>query len=141
MRLALAVLSVLTLVACNAPVGSTATPSASLGPVQAFTVEASVQPAGSIRVEMTTYAFKPADIPLSPGRVVLYLVNTSPDIHSMALRNPAVSILDVVALSADVPGGHSAIFTIDNLRAGVYRVSCPITNHAVNGMTGTATMP
>jgi hypothetical protein len=62
-----------------------------IGPVQVSTVEASVQPAGSILVEMTNYAFKPA-----------------------TLRNPSVSILNVVALSAEVQPGHSAVFTIDN---------------------------
>ena len=40
---------------------------------------------------MTNYAFKPA-----------------------TLRNPAVSIPNVVALSAEVQPGHSAVFTIDN---------------------------
>jgi plastocyanin len=140
-RLLVAVASVVVLVTCNAPVGSTATPSASPGPVETSTVEASVQPAGSIRVEMTNYAFSPADIPLTAGRVVLYLVNSSTQIHAMALRNPAVSILNVVALSAEIQAGRSAVFTIDNLRAGVYRGTCPIAGHADNGMTGTATMP
>jgi uncharacterized cupredoxin-like copper-binding protein len=132
-------LTLVLVVACGAP--SAATPAASLGPVQYTTVESSVQPAGSILVEMTSYAFKPADIPLTVGKVVIYLVNPSTEIHSMALRNPAVSILKVIALSAEVPPGHSAVFTIENLPAAVYRVTCPITNHADNGMTGTATMP
>ncbi|HVD92305.1 MAG TPA: cupredoxin domain-containing protein [Vicinamibacterales bacterium] len=100
-----------------------------------------MQPAGSILVEMTNYAFKPADIPLKVGKNVLYLVNPSNEVHSMALRNPAVSVLAVVALSAEVEAGHSAIFTIENLPAGTYRVTCPITNHATAGMVGTATAP
>jgi plastocyanin len=89
---------------------------------------------------MTNYMFKPADIPLTAGNVVLYLVNTSNETHSMALRNPAVSILNVVALSADVGAGRSAVFTIENLPVGVYRMTCPIYNHADNGMTATATV-
>ena len=137
----LAVVSSVVLMTCSPAVSSTTTPSASLGPVQFSTVEASVQPVGSILVQMTNYAFTPADIPLTPGRVVLYLVNNSTLIHLMALRNPAVSVVNVVALSAEVQPGHSAVFTIDNLRAGVYRTSCPINTHAENGMTGTATMP
>jgi len=88
---------------------------------------------------MTNYAFKPAEIPLTAGRVVLYLVNTSNEVHSMALRNPTVSVIAVVALSANVEAGHSAIFTIDNLPVGVYRVTCPITNHTDLGMVATAT--
>jgi plastocyanin len=90
---------------------------------------------------MTNYAFKPADIPLKVGKNVLYLVNPSNEVHSMALRNPSVSVLAVVALSAEVAAGHSAIFTIENLPAGMYRVTCPITNHSTNGMVGTATAP
>lgn len=139
MRFVLTVLSVVLLVSCNASAGSTAAPSASLGPVQTSTVEATTQPAGSILVEMTNYAFKPADIPLKVGKDVIYLVNPSTEIHSMALRNPAVSVLNVVASSAEVPPGHSAVFTIENLPAAVYAVSCPITFHAGVGMTGTAT--
>jgi plastocyanin len=129
-------------VACG-PSASTAPPSAtpSAAAVTYTTVESAVQPAGSILVEMTNYAFKPADIPLKVGKNVLYLVNPSNEVHSMALRNPAVSVLAVVALSADVAAGHSAVFTIENLPAGMYRVTCPITNHATNGMVGTATAP
>ena len=131
-------LTAVLVVACGAPATPSAT--ASLGPVRYATVDASVQPAGAILVEMTNYAFKPADIPLTAGKVVIYLVNPSTEVHSMALRNPAVSILNVVALSAEVQAGHSAVFTIDNLPAAVYRVTCPIANHADNGMTATATV-
>lgn len=77
-------LTVVLVVACGAPAASTVSPSAtaSLGPVTYATVESSVQPAGSILVEMTNYMFKPADIPLTAGKVVLYLVNTSTDSQS-----------------------------------------------------------
>ena len=87
---------------------------------------------------MSSYAFKPTEIPTSAGKVVFYLVNISKEAHSMALRNPAVSILNVVALSANVEAGRSAIFTIDNLPAAVYRVNCPIGGHA--DMTATVTV-
>jgi plastocyanin len=131
-------LAVVLVVACGAPATPSAT--ASLGPVRYTTVDASVQPAGSILIEMTNYAFKPADIPLTAGTVVLYLVNPSTLVHVMALRNPAVSILNIVALSDEVAAGHSAVFTIENLPVGVYRVHCPIGNHSDNGMTATATV-
>jgi plastocyanin len=135
-------LTVVLVVACGAPATSAVSPSAtaSLGPVTYSTVESSVQPAGSILIEMTNYAFKPADIPLTAGTVVLYLVNPSTLVHVMALRNPAVSILNIVALSDEVAAGHSAVFTIENLPVGVYRVHCPIGNHSDNGMTATATV-
>jgi plastocyanin len=136
-------LGVALMVACSpstAPAPSTAAPSATATSAVLYTTfESAVQPAGSILVEMTNYAFKPADIPLKVGKNVIYLVNPSNEVHSMALRNPSVSVLAVVALSAEVEAGHSAIFTIENLPAGMYRVTCPITNHATNGMVGTAT--
>ncbi len=72
---------------------------------------------------MTNYAFKPADIPLKIGKNVLYLVNPSNEVHSMALRNPAVSVAAAVALSAEVEAGRSAVSTIENLPAGAYRVT------------------
>ena len=140
----LSLLIVLIAVGCGPSPSSTApsttaraaTPAA----VQYTTVESAVQPAGSIRVELTSFAFKPADIPLTAGKVVLFLVNTSSEDHSMALRNPAVSVLAVVALSAHVKAGRSAVFTIDNLAVGDYTVSCPIGDHASSGMVATATV-
>jgi len=65
---------------------------------------------------------------------VLYLVNTSTEVHVMELRNPAVSIVAVVAPSANVEAGHLAVFTIDNLPTGIYRVTCPILGHPGLGM-------
>lgn len=136
----IALLSLLVAVACG-PSASTTAPSTTATPaaVQYTTVESAVQPAGSIRIEMSSFAFKPADIPLTAGKVVFFLVNTSSEVHSMALRNPAVSVLAVVALSANVEGGRSAVFTIDNLPVGVYKVNCPIGDHTASGMTATAT--
>ena len=138
-------LSVALMVACSpsaAPAPSATTAAATTTPAVRFTtVESAVQPAGSILVEMSNYAFKPADIPLARPKVVLYLVNPSNEVHSMQLRNPAVSVLAVVASSADVEAGHSAVFTIENLPAGTYRVTCPITGHANQGMVANATVP
>ena len=132
-------------VACSpsaAPAPSVTAPPATTTPATKFTtVESTVQPAGSILVEMTNYAFKPSDLSLARAKVVLYLVNPSNEVHSMQLRNPSVSVTAVVASSADVEAGHSAIFTIENLPAGTYRVTCPITNHAIQGMVGSATVP
>ena len=129
-----------TVLACAAPPAAApaATPTASAGAVHYTTVDASTQPAGSILVEMSSYAFKPTEIPTSAGKVVFYLVNISKEAHSMALRNPAVSILNVVALSANVEAGKAAIFTIDNLPIAVYRVNCPIGGHG--DMTATVTV-
>lgn len=131
-------LSVAAVMSCGAPPAAAPAATASLGAVQFTTVESSVQPPGSILVEMSSYAFKPTEIPTVAGKVVFYLVNTSEEAHLMALRNPAVSVINVVALSANVEAGHSAVFTIDNLPSAVYRVNCPIAGHA--DMTATVTV-
>jgi uncharacterized cupredoxin-like copper-binding protein len=133
-------LSVAIVVACGAPpaVHTAATARPTTGTVTFTTVESSTEPPGATLVELSSYAFKPADIPLAAGKVVFYLVNTSKEAHAMTLRNPAVSILAVVALSADIQAGHSAVFTIENLPAAVYRVSCPIAGHG--DMTATMTV-
>jgi hypothetical protein len=100
-------LSVAIVVACGAPpaVNTAATARPTTGTVTFTTVESSTEPPGATLVELSSYAFKPADIPLAAGKVVFYLVNTSKEAHAMALRNPAVSILAVVALSADISSG------------------------------------
>ena len=103
------------------------------------TVESSVPPPGSVRVELTNYAFSPADIPVTAGKVVLYLVNSSNTAHALALRNPAVSLVAVVASSETIEAGHSAVLTIENLPAATYRMTCPIGAHADNGMVGSLT--
>lgn len=128
-------------VACGAPQAApAATSSATASPavVHSTTVESSVQPAGSILVEMSSYAFKPADIPVGAGKAVFYLVNTSVEAHAITLRDPAVSVVAVVAASANVEAGRSAVFTIDNLPKAVYRVTCPIAGHADMKATVTA---
>ncbi len=130
-------ISVAMMIACDAPPAATTSATASSGAVQYTTVETSVQPAGSILVEMSSYTFKPTEIPVGAGKVVFYLVNTSKEAHSMALRNPAVSVVNAVALSANVEAGHSAVFTIENLPSAVYRVNCPIGGH--QDMTATVT--
>jgi uncharacterized cupredoxin-like copper-binding protein len=131
-------------ISCGAPqtgAGAPLVPTSAASPaLQYTTVEASTQPAGSILVQLSSYAFAPSEIPTGAGKVVFYLVNTSNDVHSMILRNPAVSILAVVAASTNVEGGHSAVFTIEGLPAAVYRVSCGVAGPGHGDMTGTVTV-
>ena len=138
----LARLIAIAVIACGAPQSAaTAAPaSAATDAPQSTTVESSTQPAGSILVQLSSYAFTPSEIPVGAGKVVFYLVNTSKDAHSMILRNPAVSILAVVAASTNIEGGHSAIFTIDKLPAAVYRVSCGVAGPGHGDMNGTVTV-
>ena len=136
----LARLITVAILACGAPQSAaTAAPAATNAP-QSSTVESSTQPAGSILVQLSSYAFTPSEIPIGTGKVVFYLVNTSKEAHSMILRNPAVSILAVVAASTNIEGGHSAVFTIDRLPAAVYKVSCGVAGPGHGDMTGTVTV-
>jgi plastocyanin len=116
------------LMACSpsaaAPTSSpTPTPKPSL---HFTTVEATSQPAGSTLVEMVNYEFRPAEISVKAGKVVLYLVNSANEPHAISLRDEAGSLLAVSAQSDPVAPGHSAIFTIDDLPVGSYRVKEPL---------------
>lgn len=136
-----ALLAAVLALACT-PTASPNPPTASptRGAVRYATVESSVQPPGSVRVEMSNYAFQPADIPVAPGKVVLYLVNSSNIAHVLTLRNPAASLLAVVAASESVEAGRSAVLTMENLPAATYRMNCPIGPHSDLGMVGTLTV-
>ena len=85
------------------------------------------QPQDSVVVELTNYAFKPAEISVKAGKVVIYLVNTSNESHAMSLRDEAGPVLAVAAQSTVVLAGHAAVFTIDDLPVGTYRIKDPVT--------------
>lgn len=138
------VVVVLLVVGCGQPASSPTT-SASPTPrpsLQFSTVETTSQPPDSVLVELTNYEFKPSNISVKAGRVVIYLLNTSNEVHSMSLRDEAGPLLSVAAQSTPVLAGHAAVFTIDDLPAGTYRVKEPIAGlHPSNnsGMVGVLT--
>jgi plastocyanin len=119
-------LAVVLVLACTQPVSgvvATATPLASL---RYATVEATSQPTGSVAIELISYAFRPAEISVKAGKVSLYLVNTSADPHALSLRDETGPLLAVAAQSETVAGGRAAVFTIENLPAGTYRMKEPL---------------
>jgi len=135
--------------ACSAPAATPAT-SASAPPsavpsqshrYSAYSVvEATVQPPGSILITMSNFAFTPSTLALPAGKVVLYLVNPSTLAHNLSLREPGVALLNVVAVTRNIPPGMAAVLTIDSLRAGVYRATCAVEGHAAEGMVADITV-
>jgi plastocyanin len=95
------------------------------------------QPAGSIKVTMTEFAFDPSTINATSGKVVFYLVNAGSVGHDMVIRDSSGNKL---AGSELVSAGDRFIFTIDNLPAGSYKIVCDQPGHADSGMKGDLTV-
>ena len=111
----------------SAPTIATPSPTTTPRPSLHFTtVDATSQPAGSTLIELVNYEFRPSEISVTAGKVVFYLVNSANEPHSIRLRDEAGPLTAVSALSTAVAPGHSAVFTIDDLPAGTYRMTEPI---------------
>lgn len=110
------------------------------------TVRASVQPDGSIRVLMADSRFTPSDIQVKAGKALFYLV--SPASEGLP-HNMVISDADgrVIAMSASIDPGQSAVFTVGYLPAGTYAFSStlggpddPTQHYQIDaGMVGTLT--
>jgi len=127
-RVSIFVLGAALLIGCGSSASApTASPTTTPRPSLHFTtVDAASQPVGSTLVELVNYEFRPAEFSVKAGKVVLYLVNSSNEPHSISLRDEAGPLIAVSALSTPVAPGHSAVFTIDDLPAGTYRMTEPI---------------
>jgi plastocyanin len=116
-------------------------PSASpLPTLTASTEPTGSAPSGATRVEMYALAFHPADISVSAGDAQFFLVNPaakSQGTHSMAI---GPKLYQILAASAAVPLGQSAVFSVQGLAPGTYVVWCTIDGHASEGMVGTLTV-
>jgi plastocyanin len=95
------------------------------------------QPAGSIKVSMTEFAFAPKDISAPAGKVVFYLVNAGQASHDMVVFD---SSQKQVAKSELVQAGNGSVFTIDSLPTGTYTIVCDLPGHREAGMVGTLTV-
>lgn len=130
--------------ACSGPAATPSAPSSGSSNAPAAVTfaygAATTQPSGSILITMSNYQFTPATLALPAGKVVLYFVNTSNLDHDLILREPARSVLKVVAKTELVPPGQSGTLTIDGLAAGIYRVTCAVAGHADLGMVGDFTV-
>jgi plastocyanin len=94
------------------------------------------QPAGSIKVTMTEFAFSPATLSVPSGKVVFYLVNAGTISHDLVIKDSAGNI---AGRSELVSAGDSFVFTVANLAAGKYRFICDQPGHETNGMKGDLT--
>jgi len=83
------------------------------------------------------FSFKPKDISVSSGKVVLFLVNSGPAAHDMLIAD---STGKTVARSSLVQPGDTFTFTIANLAAGKYVFYCDVPGHREAGMEGTLTV-
>jgi uncharacterized cupredoxin-like copper-binding protein len=152
--LALAV--ILSLVACSAgsiaPTQPSPTANASLAPsataspsgLVTTTEPADVAPPGATKVTLTSFKFEPTSLAASAGTAVFFLTN--PDAggtlgaginHNMVIGS---ELGQPIASSSYVPGGESAVFTVEGLAAGTYVIWCTVPHHAENGMVGTLTV-
>ena len=119
-KLAVAVLAVAFLSACGGGTGG------------------ATQPAGSIKVTMTEFAFSPNSLTAPAGKVVFFLVNGGSVAHDLVVEKKADN--SRVGASELVSAGDSSVFTIDNLPAGDYLIICDQPGHEASGMKGTLTV-
>ena len=91
------------------------------------------QPAGSIKVTMTEFAFSPSTISVPSGKVVFFLVNTGTVSHDMIIRDSSGQRVSGAA-SELVSAGDSFVFTVSNLPAGSYSYFCDQLGHEASGM-------
>jgi uncharacterized cupredoxin-like copper-binding protein len=96
----------------------------------------SAQPAGSIKVTMTEFAFSPSSLSVPSGKVVFYLVNAGTVSHDMVIKDSSGAI---AGRSELVSAGDSFVFTVASLAAGKYRFICDQPGHETDGMFGELT--
>jgi len=117
-RLAVGLLAVALLAACGGGGGGNA------------------QPAGSIKVTMTEFAFNPSTLSVPSGKVVLYLVNAGSVAHDMVIKDSSGTISGRSEL---VWAGDSFVVTVSSLATGKYTFICDQPGHEGYGMKGTLT--
>jgi len=95
------------------------------------------QPAGSIKVTMTEFTFDPSALSAPSGKAVFWLVNSGNVAHDMVIID---SSKNRIASSELVSAGDTFTFTVNDLKAGTYRIICNQPGHEASGMFGTLTV-
>jgi plastocyanin len=129
------------------PAAASATAAPSLAPsaeLLASTTESATEaPTGSVEVEMfgPPPQFREQSYSAAAGKVVFFLRNTSPNVsHGMHALAIGPELHSAVAVSDDIRGGSSAVFTVEGLEAGAYVIWCPLRDHAELGMVSALTV-
>jgi plastocyanin len=94
-------------------------------------------PAGSTKVQIMDFNFKPKDMSVASGQVVFFLVNSGPSAHDMVIADSSGTS---VARSSLVQAGDTYTFTVKGLAAGKYAFFCDVPGHRAAGMEGTLTV-
>lgn len=108
--------------------------------VAATTEPADSPPTGAVDVQLGQGSvFHPSTLEVPAGDVVTFFLHAPPENqqpHNMAIREG----LTVVARSAFLDGGESAVFTVVGLSPGAYRYYCEFEDHLAEGMAGDLTV-
>ena len=148
MTAAMLALSLVTLSACGVSVQeATAEPVAAesetrshlpsfVATVAATTEPADSPPNGAVDVQLGQGSvFHPSTLEVPAGDAVTFFLHAPPENqqpHNMAIREG----LTVVARSAFLDAGESAVFTVVGLSPGAYRFYCEFEDHLAEGMAG-----
>lgn len=94
------------------------------------------QPAQSNNIEITLKDFEivPNEISARPGKITFILQNAGRYTHNFRVDGQGIDVT-----GAKVGVGRTGKMEI-TLEAGVYHISCPISNHHERGMVGTLTV-
>ncbi|MFQ5613105.1 MAG: cupredoxin domain-containing protein [Anaerolineae bacterium] len=88
----------------------------------------------TVQLELKDFEIVPADVTVSAGEVTFTLVNGGRYTHDFRVEGQGLN-----EKSPRISAGRTGEWAI-TLAPGVYRISCPISNHADRGMVGTLTV-
>lgn len=89
---------------------------------------------GAVELELRDFEIVPSDLTVPAGDITFTLVNGGRYTHDFRIQGEGLD-----EKSPRVAAGRTGEWAI-TLEPGVYQISCPISNHADRGMTGTLTV-
>ena len=123
------------LAAAQGTVAATATAPAPQAPTTAQTGGQETEPAepagATVKISLQDFKLVPNKVTAKAGAVTFVLTNDGRYTHDFRVEGQGVN-----ERAPRVGQGHSREFKV-TLTPGTYRISCPISNHAKRGMTGT----
>lgn len=88
----------------------------------------------AVRIELRDFELVPSDLTVPAGEVTFTLINAGRYTHDFRVEGENLD-----EKSPRISAGRTGEWKI-KLEPGVYRISCPISNHADRGMVGTLTV-